>query len=152
MNPITPVTSDVKRVCTRTIFFGLFYAVLLEKCVDTIFKKELQLSMSMEQSNSAALVSRHISGPSEQSQQVGEAEPCCQRGFSGEPDPAGCWWWWWPCLPTLQKPHRGAGKVSAGTPRTPAAPAASGEEDQGKPPAASWLPSSSTLVMMVQSP
>lgn len=53
-------------MCTRTIFFGLFYVVLLEKYVDTAFKKELQLSMSVELSAFLALMSRHTSGRSEQ--------------------------------------------------------------------------------------
>lgn len=35
-------------MCTRAIFFGQFYAVSLEKYIDVVFKKELQLLMSVE--------------------------------------------------------------------------------------------------------
>lgn len=103
-------------MCTRTIFFGLFYVVLLEKYVDTAFKKELQLSMSVELSAFLALMSRHTSGRSEQ---LREAEPCRHRGISREPDPIRCRWPRWPCLgagaghPAEGTP--GAGKVPAGT-------------------------------------
>ena len=59
----------------------------------------------------------------------------------------GCWGW-----PPCRRHTGGAGKVPAGTPLSPAAPAAPWEEDQRKLPAASRVPSSSTLVVTVQSP
>lgn len=142
-------------MCTRTTFFGLFYMVLLTKYVDTAFKKELQLRMSVEQSIFPALMSRCTSGLSEQPE-AREAEPCPQGDLSGEPDPVGCRWSWCPCLGT------GHGHPAEDTPGGWYGGSRDilsvlrhlqlrWEEGQRKPPAARPLPSSSTSVMMAQS-